>query len=113
MAAFVTALPGLRKRAPWHFDGESGRRELCRFFGTRDLSGFGAEGLDVAVGAAGALLGYVEETQKSALPHLTGLATESAFGTIALDAATRRNLELDWHPSGNRGSRCSACSTRA
>ena len=99
---FITSLPGLRKRAPWHFDGESGRRELCRFFGTRDLSGFGAEGLDIAVGAAGALLGYVEETQKSALPHLTGLATESASETIALDAATRRNLELDWHASGNR-----------
>src|SRR3546814_6110985 len=46
------------------------------------------------------LLGYVEETQKSALPHLTGMAVESASETIALDAATRRNLELDTHPSG-------------
>ncbi|WP_083965512.1 DNA mismatch repair protein MutS [Dokdonella koreensis] len=99
---FVTALPGLRKRAPWHFDAETARRELCRFFGTRDLSGFGADRLSLAVGAAGGLLGYVEETQKAALPHLTGLATESASETIALDAATRRNLELDWHASGNR-----------
>ncbi|WP_440222416.1 DNA mismatch repair protein MutS [Dokdonella sp. MW10] len=98
----VTSLPGLRKRAPWHFDGETGRRELCRFFGTRDLSGFGADGLALAIGAAGALLGYVEDTQKAALPHLTGLAAESAAETIALDAATRRNLELDWHASGNR-----------
>jgi len=100
--AFVTTLPGLRKRAPWHFDGESARRELCRFFGTRDLSGFGAENLPLAIGAAGCLLGYVEETQKSALPHLSGLSVENAAETIALDAATRRNLELDWHPSGNR-----------
>ena len=98
----VTSLPGLRKRAPWHFDAETGRRELCRFFGTRDLSGFGTDGLSLAIGAAGCLLGYVEETQKSALPHLTGLAVESAGETIALDAATRRNLELDVHASGNR-----------
>lgn len=99
---FVTTLPGLRKRAPWHFDGQTAERELCRFFGTRDLSGFGATHLPLAIGAAGCLLGYVEETQKSALPHLTGLATESAAETIALDAATRRNLELDSHASGNR-----------
>jgi DNA mismatch repair protein MutS len=98
---FVTALPGLRKRAPWHFDAATATRELARFFGTRDLSGFGCEAMPLAIAAAGALLGYVEETQKSALPHLTGLAVESASETIALDAATRRNLELDTHASGH------------
>ena len=98
---FVSALPGLRKRGPWHFDAATAQRELARFFGTRDLSGFGVEGMPLAVAAAGALLGYVEETQKSALPHLTGLAIESASETIALDAATRRNLEIDTHASGN------------
>ncbi|MDQ6645975.1 MAG: DNA mismatch repair protein MutS [Pseudomonadota bacterium] len=96
----VSALPGLRKRQPWHFDGDAARRELNRFFGTRDLGGFGVDPLPLAVAAAGCLLGYVEETQKSALPHLTGMAVESASETIALDAATRRNLELDTHPSG-------------
>ena len=96
----VSALPGLRKRPPWHFDGDAAQRELNRFFGTRDLSGFGVDSLPLAIAAAGCLLGYVEETQKSALPHLTGMAVESAGETIALDAATRRNLELDTHPSG-------------
>ncbi|HEU4665825.1 MAG TPA: DNA mismatch repair protein MutS, partial [Dokdonella sp.] len=52
--------------------------------------------------AAGALLGYVQETQKSALPHLAGIAVESADETLAMDAATRRNLELDTHASGHR-----------
>jgi DNA mismatch repair protein MutS len=99
---FVIALPGLRKRAPWHFDMATAQRELARFFGTRDLSGFGVDGSPLAVAAAGALLGYVEETQKSALPHLAGLAVESADETVAMDAATRRNLELDTHASGNR-----------
>jgi DNA mismatch repair protein MutS len=97
----VGTLPGLRKRPPWHFDGDAARRELNRFFGTRDLGGFGVDGLPLALAAAGCLLGYVEETQKSALPHMTGMAVESAGDTIALDAATRRNLELDTHPDGH------------
>ncbi|WP_266158063.1 DNA mismatch repair protein MutS [Dyella silvatica] len=96
----VSSLPGLRKRAPWHFDADAARRELNRFFGTHDLGGFGVESLSLAIAAAGCLLGYVEETQKSALPHISGMALESASETIALDAATRRNLELDTHPSG-------------
>jgi DNA mismatch repair protein MutS len=96
----VSTLPGLRKRQPWHFDGAAALRELCRFFKVRDLSGFGVEGMPVAMAAAGCLLGYVEETQKSALPHLSGMAVESAGETIAMDAATRRNLEIDTHPTG-------------
>jgi DNA mismatch repair protein MutS len=96
----VSTLPGLRKRQPWHFDGDAARRELCRFFKTRDLLGFGVEGMPLAVAAAGCLLGYVEETQKAALPHLTGMAVENAGETIAMDAATRRNLEIDTHQSG-------------
>ncbi|HEX7370262.1 MAG TPA: DNA mismatch repair protein MutS [Rhodanobacteraceae bacterium] len=97
----VTGLNGLRTRPPWHFDETSAKRELTRFFGTRDLSGFGADGVPLAVAAAGCLLGYLQETQKAALPHLTGLAVESADETVAMDAATRRNLELDTHASGD------------
>jgi DNA mismatch repair protein MutS len=97
---FVGNLPGLRKRPPWHFDSDTAKRELNRFFGTRDLGSFGAHDLPLAIAAAGCLLGYVEETQKSALPHLSGMAVENASETIALDAATRRNLEIDTHPSG-------------
>ena len=97
---FVAALPGLRKRAPWHFDAETAQRQLTKFFGVRDLSGYGCERMPLAIAAAGCLLGYVEETQKAALPHLSGLAVENPEETIALDAATRRNLELDTHASG-------------
>ena len=89
----ASARPGISTRRP--------RRASCaRFFRTRDLSGFGCAGLPLAIAAAGALLGYVEETQKSALPHIGGLAVENATDTIALDAATRRNLELDTNASG-------------
>ncbi|MDQ2971876.1 MAG: DNA mismatch repair protein MutS, partial [Pseudomonadota bacterium] len=98
---FVAGLPGLRKRAPWHFDEISARRELTRFLGTRDLSGYGAESMTAAIGAAGCLLGFLQETQKAALPHLSGLAVEKSDETVAMDAATRRNLELDTHASGD------------
>jgi DNA mismatch repair protein MutS len=98
--AFVATLPGLRKRAPWHFDTETAERQLTKFFGTRDLAGFGCENMPLAIAAAGSLLGYVQETQKAAMPHLSGLAVENATETIALDAATRRNLELDMHAGG-------------
>ncbi|MGA9332826.1 MAG: DNA mismatch repair protein MutS, partial [Rudaea sp.] len=98
--AFVAELPGLRKRLPWQFDAQTAQRELCRFFGTQDLSGFGCQEMSLAIAAAGCLLGYIKETQKSQLPHLSGLAVELASDTVVLDASTRRNLELDTHPGG-------------
>ncbi len=91
---------GLCRRPAWHFDSESARQQLLRQFNTLDLKGFGCENLTAAIAAAGALLNYVKETQQSALPHIQGLMTESSHDSILLDAASRRNLELDYHPSG-------------
>jgi DNA mismatch repair protein MutS len=97
---------GLRRRAPWLFDPESGRRQLLQFFNLHDLSGFGIDeqlpckGM-LAVAAAGALLGYVEETQKQRLPHLTAIRVETSDGAIAMNAATRRHLELDTRIDGD------------
>jgi DNA mismatch repair protein MutS len=86
---------GARSRPPWHFDGATATRLLTAQFRTRDLAGFGAEGLDAAVTAAGALFQYVQETQRTALPHITGLTVERRDDALILDAATRRNLELE------------------
>jgi DNA mismatch repair protein MutS len=91
-----------RQRPPWHFDVASARNLLTRQFGTRDLKGFGCDGFSAALGAAGALLQYVQETQKSLLPHLRGLRTESPDEALVLDAQTRRNLELDRNLAGER-----------
>jgi len=99
--AAVSTRHGLRRRAPWLFDGDSGRRQLLQFFGLHDLSGFGIEQQPLAIGAAGALLGYVEETQKQRLPHLSAITTESSDGAIAMNAATRRHLELDSRVDGD------------
>jgi DNA mismatch repair protein MutS len=98
---YVETRNGVRRRAPWLFDADSGRRQLLRFFGLHDLSGFGIEDKPLAVAAAAALLGYVEETQKQRLPHLTAIAVESGDGAIAMNAATRRHLELDTRVDGD------------
>jgi DNA mismatch repair protein MutS len=84
-----------RARPPWHFDLESSTRLLSTQFGTRDLSGFGCADQALAVRAAGALLQYVRDTQKSALPHLTGLSVERREEALILDPAARRNLEIE------------------
>ena len=93
-------LSGVCKRAPWHFDSVSAARELTRFFKVVDLTGFGLRELPLATAAAGALLAYVEETQRAALPHVSSIRVESPDELLALDAATRRHLELFEHPSG-------------
>ncbi|WP_243412248.1 DNA mismatch repair protein MutS [Cognatiluteimonas telluris] len=92
---------GVRRRAPWLFDADSGRRQLLQFFGLHDLSGFGLEDRPLCIAAAGALLGYVEETQKQRLPHLTSISVEASDGAIAMNAATRRHLELDTRIDGD------------
>ena len=92
---------GLRRRAPWLFDADGGRRQLLHFFNLHDLAGFGIDDRPLCIAAAGALLGYVEETQKQRLPHLTAIAVESSDGAIAMNAATRRHLELDTRVDGD------------
>jgi len=92
---------GLCRRPSWHFDLESARQRLLTQFNTLDLKGFGCETLTVAIAAAGALLQYVKDTQQAALPHIQGIKIEDSLDSILLDTASRRNLELDYHPSGH------------
>lgn len=91
---------GARRRPLWEFDLESSRRALTQHFGTRDLQGFGCEELTVALEAAGCLLAYACETQRSQLPHVQTLQLEQPNDALLLDAASRRNLELDRNLSG-------------
>jgi len=89
-----------RQRPPWHFELSSASRLLTDQLGTLDLRGFGADDLPLAISAAGGLLQYVRETQKTALPHITRLTVEERGDALQLDAATRRNLEIDVSLSG-------------
>ncbi|MCW5621995.1 MAG: DNA mismatch repair protein MutS, partial [Burkholderiales bacterium] len=83
------------KRLPtWRFDVEAAQRALCAHFGTQDLAGFGAQQLQPAIGAAGALLEYCRSTQGSAPAHVLALQVENDSEYLRIDAATRRNLEI-------------------
>ncbi|MCX8145694.1 MAG: DNA mismatch repair protein MutS, partial [Azovibrio sp.] len=82
------------RRPDWHFAPDSGRALLCEHFKVRTLSGFSADALGPALGAAGALLQYAQATQIRALPHVQALKVEEEHVYLGLDSATRRNLEL-------------------
>jgi DNA mismatch repair protein MutS len=84
-----------KRLSPWQFDADSAFKTLTAQFNTLDLSGFGAQQLTAALCAAGALLDYVKHTQRAALPHIKALSVEQTSQYIQLDAATRRNLEID------------------
>lgn len=91
----------VRTRPPWYFELASASRLLTDQLGTLDLKGFGADDLPLAICAAGALLQYVRDTQKAAVPHIRALHVEERTEALVMDAATRRNLELDTSLSSN------------
>ena len=70
------------------------RNRLLEQFNTRSLEGFGCEHLHAAVCAAGALIFYVQETQKQAVTHLTGLETYALDHHLLIDEVSFGNLEL-------------------
>ncbi len=84
----------VRRLAPWQFDAAGAEARLAQQFGSRDLAGFGVADLRLAIAAAGALLDYIQATQRTALPHLLAIHAERDGEFVQLDAATRRNLEL-------------------
>lgn len=94
--------PAKRKRPPWEFDLEHATRTLTAHFAVRDLAAFDCSHLHTALQAAGCLLQYARETQKSELPHIQGIQLEQLRDSVILDAASRRNLELDTNLAGGR-----------
>lgn len=95
-AKTVTPLPN------WRFEEGNARQTLLRHFGVNSLAAFGCENKPLAVRAAGAILYYLQETQRGAVGQIQRLATYSTEGYMALDTATRRNLELTESMSGEK-----------
>jgi len=85
------------------FDSVAGERRLCALYNVAALDGFGEFGR-AELAAAGAIVEYVSITQKGKLPRLAALSSESEDASMAIDAATRRNLELTHALSGGRKS---------
>lgn len=92
---------GIRELDSWHFDSETAFRLLTTQLKTRDLRGFGCEHLTLAIQAAGALLYYAKDTQRNDLPHVRSLVAEQTTDAIIIDAASRRNLEIDINQKGD------------
>ncbi|CAQ82788.1 MULTISPECIES: DNA mismatch repair protein MutS [Photorhabdus] len=99
--ALIEHCHGLRRRPLWEFELDTAKQQLNLQFGTRDLVGFGVEKTALALRAAGCLLQYVKDTQRTALPHIRGITMERQQDTVIMDAATRRNLELTQNLSGS------------
>ncbi|MWP62502.1 DNA mismatch repair protein MutS [Gilliamella sp. Pas-s25] len=91
---------GLRRRPQWDFDLETAKQQLNLQFGTNDLVGFGVDACNYALCAAGCLLQYVKDTQRTALPHIRSIIKQSTIDFVVLDAATRRNLEITENLTG-------------
>src|SRR6185437_8329835 len=96
----LTVPPGLENnyrvtgRPSMFFQLEPCRRRIMQTFGVKTLEGFGCENLPLAVGAAGAVLEYLERTQFKEMPKFTGISTNSADDHLVIDDNARRNLEL-------------------
>ena len=88
----------------WQFAPDSGFTLLTHYFTCQDLRGFGLDPQQhgAAIGAAGALLNYIQLTQSQLPKHLDSLSLETDSQYIALDAATRRNLEITTTLSGKK-----------
>lgn len=91
---------GMRRRPLWEYELDTARQQLNLQFGTRDLIGFGVENAHIALRAAGCLLQYVKDTQRTSLPHIRSLTMERQQDSIIMDAATRRNLEITQNLAG-------------
>lgn len=91
---------GLRRRPTWEFELVTAIKLLTKQFGTQDLKGFGVDKAIVALCAAGCLLQYAKETQRTALPHINAISLSQERDFIVIDVASRRNLELTQNLAG-------------
>ncbi len=94
-AAIALSKVAKKRLSPWQFDFDSAFNTLTKQFNTYDLNGFGCASLNPAICAAGALFDYVKHTQRTTLPHINAISVEVTSAYVQLDAATRRNLEID------------------
>ena len=116
LAADLARRFNLRRQPAWHFDNEDAQRRLCEHFGVHDLHGFGCQDLPLGIAAAGAALAWVQATQTQLPAHITPPRVEQPQESVFMDAATRRNLELEDSLAGNEDhtlaailDRCTTC----
>ncbi|EDQ01244.1 DNA mismatch repair protein MutS [Shewanella benthica] len=106
--SLIAGFNGKRRRPEWEFDFDTCCKLLLDQFNTKDLCGFGLENARLSLQAAGCLMQYVKDTQRTALPHINSIVLFNQDDSIVLDAATRRNLELTINLQGGRENTLSA-----
>lgn len=97
-------IKGQRRRPIWEFELDTAKQQLNMQFGTKDLIGFGVENAELGLCAAGCLIQYVKDTQRTSLPHIRSLTFDRQDDSVILDAATRRNLEITQNLAGGTDS---------
>ena len=105
LTELLTTLLGrlcLTSRPDVHFEPGPARTALTEHFRTTSLAGFGCDDLAAAISAAGALLRYIQETQKTDLSHIKRIGVLNREGYLIIDEASRRNLELTETSIGGR-----------
>ncbi len=90
----------IKRQPPWYFELQTATQVITQQLGVHDLQGFGCEEQYTAICAAGCLLQYARDTQRAALPHIQGIRVERREDAVVMDAASRRNLELEINMSG-------------
>ncbi len=97
---------GVTRRSDLDFDSKAGQRLLEKQLGVSTLISFGMDPAKLThvlgLGALGALLNYLNETQKIALPHLKRFRLQQSDQILMLDESTRRNLEIDQNLRGGK-----------
>jgi DNA mismatch repair protein MutS len=101
-SALYTAARTVSRVPDYRSELGNARQTLLRHFQVAALDGFGCENKPLAIRAAGALLYYLQETQKGSVEQIQRLTTYSTDGFVALSEATRRNLELTESIAGDR-----------
>lgn len=92
----------IRPRPEWEFSLKTAINLCCKQFQTQDLAAFDCADVPEALQAAGALLHYAKETQKTAMPHIQTMRVERPCDMVRIDETTRRNLEIDVNMSGTK-----------
>jgi Mismatch repair ATPase (MutS family) len=84
----------ITSRPDWEFSVDTAYQTLAAHFGTTSLEGFGCETIGPALGAAGAVIHYLKETQKTSLRHIIKIQHHQINNRVLMDRATQQSLEL-------------------
>lgn len=89
-------------RLAWEFDHSQSLQRILDQFKVKELNGFGCQDMHVSITAAGVLLNYLDETQRTQLIHLQAPKVEQENDCIMMDSVCRRNLEIDRQINGEQ-----------